>query len=341
MSDFDDYTDEMNGFGDFGDSWVESVLSGDEPDDHVAVARWIADMRADGNEPLDPEIATNHITMLAETVRLSSSSEDETCSPIGRDTMMTRLRTRVASKVAVASIATLLLGGSVAAAATGNLPQPAQQAFANMGALFGIEMSAAPEDPGGDAPGEANSDAAHSFSESVREAVDEYRSALTEWTDCVSENAASRGDTQNDPETRTEGPFDPTEGCDPKPILDIPEPDMPAETGPPETVPGDTAPPDTVPPTTGPPDTVPPTTGPPDTVPPTTGPPDTVPPTTGPPDTVPPTTGPPDTVPGDTGPPDTVPGDTGPPDTVPGDTAPDAGPPVEPPDGGGGSDGRP
>lgn len=49
------------------------------------------------------------------------------------------------------------------------------------------------------------------------QAVQVYLDALEDYIDCVSGNAAARGDSQRDDETRSTGAFDPREGCGERP----------------------------------------------------------------------------------------------------------------------------
>ena len=191
--------------------------------------------------------------------------------------MLTTLRSRLASKAAAVGIAAVLLGGGVAAA-TGNLPTPAQEAMARVAAQIGINMSNGdgelPEEAAaGQATAAANqafaeemADNAQLFAEEVQETIGEYTTVLGVWTDCVADNASGRGSTQSVPETRTGGEFDPTAGCEEKPVLVIPDPaDFgladPVDVGPPSDVP--LGPPSDVP--LGPPSDVP--LGPPSDVP--------------------------------------------------------------------------
>ena len=221
--------------------------------------------------------------------------------------MLTTLRSRPASKAAALGIAAVLLGGGVAAA-TGNLPTPAQEAMARVAAEIGINMSNGddelPEEAAaGQATAAANqafaevlADNAQLFAEEVQETIGEYTTALEVWTDCIADNASGHGSTQSNPGTRTGGEFDPTAGCEEKPVLLIPDPAVfgladPEDVGPPSDLP--VGPPSDVP--VGPPSDVP--VGPPSDVP--VGPPSDVP--LGPPSDAP--LGPPS----DVGPPSDLP----------------------------------
>ena len=183
--------------------------------------------------------------------------------------MLTTLRGRLASKAAALGLAAVLIGGGVAAA-TGNLPGPAQEAMARVAAQIGINMSNGddelPEEAAaGQATAAANqafaeemADNAQLFAEEGQETIAEYTTVLGVWTDCVADNASGRGSTQSVPETRTGGEFDPTAGCEEKPVLVIPDPaDFgladPVDVGPPSDVP--VGPPSDVP--VGPPSDVP------------------------------------------------------------------------------------
>jgi hypothetical protein len=167
-------------------------------------------------------------------------------------------RTRLATRATAVGVATVLLGAGVAAAATGNLPAPAQEAVAGVASQLGINMpNAADELPEQAAAGQATAAAnqtfaeeiassAQEFTDAVQETVGEYTTALDAWTDCVADNASERGSTQSNADTRTEGEFDPTEGCGEKPVLVVPNPadfglgatgNRPEEAGPPPDVP--------------------------------------------------------------------------------------------------------
>ncbi len=167
--------------------------------------------------------------------------------------MLTTLRSRLASKAAALGIAAVLLGGGIAAA-TGNLPTPAQEAMARVAAQIGINVSNGddelPEEAAaGQATAAANqafaevlADNAQLFAEEVQETIGEYTTALEVWTDCIADNTSGRGSTQSNPGTRTEGEFDPTAGCGDKPVLLIPDPAVfgladPEDVGPPSDVP--------------------------------------------------------------------------------------------------------
>lgn len=113
--------------------------------------------------------------------------------------MLKRALDRIRGKALTLGVATVLVGGGIAAAAT-DIAATNQEA---------AEEKAA---------------AAEAHSEDVGEAIATYTGQLDEWTSCVAENAASRGDTQSDPETRSDEPFDPKDGCEDKPVLELPEP---------------------------------------------------------------------------------------------------------------------
>ena len=180
--------------------------------------------------------------------------------------MLTTLRSRLASKAAAVGIAAVLLGGGVAAA-TGNLPTPAQEAMARVAAQIGINMSNGDgELPEEAAAGQATAAAnqafaeemagnAQMFAEAVEGTIGVYTTALGTWTDCIAEKASER---ESNPETRTGGEFDLTAQCGGKPVLLIPDPTVfgladPVDVGPPSDVP--LGPPSDVP--VGPPSDVP------------------------------------------------------------------------------------
>ena len=165
--------------------------------------------------------------------------------------MLTTLRSRLGSKAAALGIAAVLLGGGVAAAATGNLPTPAQEAMARVAAQIGINVSNGDDELPEEAAATAAAnqafaavlaDNAQLFAEEVQETIGEYTTVLEVWTDCIADNASGRGSTQSNPGTRTEGEFDPTAGCEEKPVLLIPDPAVfgladPEDVGPPSDLP--------------------------------------------------------------------------------------------------------
>lgn len=141
--------------------------------------------------------------------------------------MFTRIRNLLTVKVGIVA-SVLLLSAGAAVAATGDL-----------GELFATQQAAAENateqvpEPADGLPDQAVAGQEHAaelagnaeeFTQTVRDTIDEYLVALRDWTTCVSDNASSRGTLQSDPATQTQGAFDPTEGCDARPELDLPAP---------------------------------------------------------------------------------------------------------------------
>jgi hypothetical protein len=237
MSDFGDYNGEMSIFDELSDERLRRILEGtDLPDEDLAVAAFLAKVRSIGSSPLPGDLADRHIAMLVEARRLGSPMAQPSgeITPTRKVPMFTTLKRRLATRAAAVSMATLLLGAAVAGAATGNFP--GQDAVSNAFAQAGIDIANLdgdlpdPAGAGQDTAAENKAAAeemaanAEAFTSAVAETIDQYTAALDEWTTCVGENAASRGTTQSDEATRSEDPFDPTEGCDPRPVLVIPDP---------------------------------------------------------------------------------------------------------------------
>jgi len=248
----DDYMFEMNDFDEYTDDQVEAILNGfDVSDEDFALASFVAEVQSIATEPVDADLARRQMPMLAEAARLTSSyaraarkvEGDRGDRATTDSTFMARKR-RLVTKAAVVGLAAVLMGGGIASAAAGNLPGPAQEALANLAARVGIELPnparELPEEAGAEqAIADANQPEAADmatnaglFTTAVQETIAEYTSALNAWTACVAGNASERGTTQRDPVTRTDGPFDPTAGCDPKPQLDVPDPADLGPTGP-------------------------------------------------------------------------------------------------------------
>lgn len=263
MNRFDDYQGEMNGFDDLADDRIEALLEGAAPaEEDLALAAFLSGVRALGARPVPSDLVQGQVAMLVEARRLDHPPAAATPSPdgdtglrVGKHRLRTPVRRVLATKAAAVVFATLLLGSGVAAAASGSLPAPVQQAVARVAAQVGIQIPGlavdavdadlpdpepAGHEPDGDGHdlGESRAAMAEAYTDAVRQVVLDYKSALEEWTACVAANAAGRGETQSDESTRTEGAFDPTQGCDPRPELTVPDPVEFGLGGPPDEVPG-------------------------------------------------------------------------------------------------------
>ena len=253
MSEFDDYPKEMNGFDEFADDRIEALLEGRAAEEEdLALTAFLAEVRSLKSRSVPSDLVQRQVAMLVEAKRLETSPAKTTPSPsedagprVGKSRLWVPVRRALATKAAAVVFATLLLGGGVAAAASGSLPAPVQQAVARVAAQVGIQIPGPVVDPvDADLPdpgaageqitvepqqvpellGEERAELAQAYTEAVQEVVAEYTEALDSWAACVAANAAARGETQRDEETRTEGAFDPTEGCDPRPTLSVPDP---------------------------------------------------------------------------------------------------------------------
>ena len=233
MSISDDYKSEMHDFDGYTDDEIEAILSGlDVADEDSPIARFVAEARSIATESIDADVVRRHVPMLAEAARHASAEAQRALTEADRaNRALTTGRfavrkRRLVAKAGAFGLAAVLMGGSVASAATGNLPGSAQEAMADLAAQIGIDLPRSARE----IPDKAVATQAIVFTTPVP--AIEFMSALKAWNACVAGNASERGTTQRDPETRVEGPFDPTAGCDPKPELDAGESTDFAPTGP-------------------------------------------------------------------------------------------------------------
>ncbi len=238
MSRFSDYYFEMDDFGQLSDEQANSLIEGD-PEVDPTLATLLARLRSFAEPPVSPDLADRQVRMLAEAARFASPMPIRSVQGPDRGLRQTRsedvfaaVRSRLADKAVAVGLITALLFGGVAAAATGNLPNPIQHTVAGLAAQVGLDLPSGPEEAAAGQATAAENQAfaeemaanAERFAEEVQQTVGEYTTALDAWTGCVAENASSRSDTQSDPSTRTDEEFDPTEGCDEKPTLMVPDP---------------------------------------------------------------------------------------------------------------------
>lgn len=139
------------------------------------------------------------------------------------------------------SLALMLVGAGVASAAPGSSLvasiEAAQAEFeagdADGGTLEGDEGDESEAgEAGDDSAFELGDDAneiakqnaaeAQAFTDTVKETVATHVEAIKAWTSCLATNASARGEVEGDPAEA--GAFDPTEGCDDRPVLDMPHP---------------------------------------------------------------------------------------------------------------------
>ena len=234
---------EMNEGGDYTDDQVEAILNAfDVSDEDFGLASFVAEARSIAIEPVDADLARRHVTMLAEAAHFAYSRAPTEQKVDGRPggqattvTPFTARRRRLVTKAAVVGLAAVLMGGSIAGAATGSLPAPAQAAIAGMAAHIGIDIPSRDDDlPAPAATGQsiaaANQASAEEmagnidFAKAVQDAISRYKTALGAWTDCVAGTASGRGSSRGKPDTSTEDEFDPAEGCGERPTLVIPRP---------------------------------------------------------------------------------------------------------------------
>lgn len=138
--------------------------------------------------------------------------------------MLSKLRERLGAKVVAIGTVFALLGGGVAAAATGTLPDTAQEAVAQVAAGLGFAIPAGGGDSDESADTEVTSteetaqaettevadngegDIGHPMDngEGVPQEVKDFFVDLRTWVGCVQEHARAHGEQQSNPDTRVE-----------------------------------------------------------------------------------------------------------------------------------------
>jgi hypothetical protein len=179
---------------------IERLLSGSVSDDGSelgSLSRFSNDVRAAYARPVAADVRAAHIAKM--TAAIGPAPE----VPSGR-----RSRRRFALRTGAVAAGVVLAAGS-AFAATGTLPDAAQDAVAGAASRVGLDLPRGHTDQQRTRP--ASRPERPTVAEENRSAAEAYTEAKQEWTDCVAENAPSH-------ERST--PFDAEDACGPKPTPD-------------------------------------------------------------------------------------------------------------------------
>jgi hypothetical protein len=158
--------------------------SGTKGSDHLA--SFVRDMRETYSRAPDAATQTRHLRAMAEefTARPAAAPVRKRRLPVGR-------------AAAAALVGSLLVAGS-ALAATGHLPDPAQNAVSDAAKVVGLTIPAS----------HAHGDAGKARAAANKARAKQFTKAKKSWTECVAESAR---------EHTGPGPFDPETACGPKP----------------------------------------------------------------------------------------------------------------------------
>lgn len=199
----------------FDEEASEAILSGKTPGSDPELAAFVNDVRSVFADAPAPQRSPELSAFMSAPLLDAPAPE----AVPWRD-RINRRKARMLSGVAT-FVGTLtgkvVLGGAVAAASVGGLHA------ADVVDVPGLPRNDPPavEEHDGEAKGDEElpeeAVAGQQTAEEKKAAAKAYTDAVREWTDCVSQNAADRGDTQSDESTRTTEAFDPREGCEPRP----------------------------------------------------------------------------------------------------------------------------